>query len=59
VRAVRYLYEQQQNIISLSKLGITTGTARSAENSSFLSREKASEIAAKYLDKLSKKQDNG
>jgi hypothetical protein len=37
---------------------IRTGTARAAEKSSFLSREKASEIAAKYLDNLSKKPEN-
>jgi hypothetical protein len=30
----------------------------SIEKFSFLSREKASEIAAKYLDKMSKKQEN-
>jgi hypothetical protein len=38
---------------------IRTGTARAAEKSSFLSREKAEEIVAKYLDNLSKKQENG
>jgi hypothetical protein len=59
VREVRYLYEQQRNIIFLSKQGIRTGAARAAEKSSFLSREKASEIAAKYLDKMSKKPENG
>jgi hypothetical protein len=31
----------------------------SIEKFSFLSREKAEEIAARYLDKLSKKQENG
>ena len=38
---------------------IRTGTARAAEKSSFLSREKAEEIVAKYLDNLSKKPENG
>ena len=58
MREVRYLYEQQRNIISLSKQGIRTLAARAADSSSFLSREKANSIAAKYLDKMSKKQEN-
>jgi hypothetical protein len=48
----------KRNIISLSKQGIRTLTASMAEKSSFLSLEKANSIAAKYLDKMSKKPEN-
>jgi hypothetical protein len=48
-----YIYKSIQTNLRVLALSC------SIEKSSFLSREKASEIAAKYLDNLSKKQDNG
>ena len=50
--SVEVMESFSRNIISLSKQGIRTLTASMADSSSFLSREKANSIAAKYLDNL-------